>query len=59
MTILNNPIKRVAKRLNVSVQTVYNEINAGRLITFRIGKRRFVSEDALHKYIRDREAEAS
>ena len=58
MDTLNNPIKTTAKRLHVSIQTVYNEINAGRLKTFRIGKRRFVSEEALIKYIKDREAEA-
>jgi len=44
--------------LHVSRQTVYDEINSGRLKTFKIGRRRFVSDDALRKYIKDRESEA-
>jgi len=44
--------------LHVSRQTVYDEINSGRLKTFKIGRRRFVSDDALRKYIEDREKAA-
>ena len=43
--------------LHVSRQTVYDEINSGRLKTFKIGRRRFVSDDALREYIKDREEE--
>ena len=42
----------------VSLQTFYNLVNSGELATFRIGRRRFVSEDAIRTFIRNREAEA-
>ena len=54
-----NTIKETSEILRQSHQTIYNEINAGRLETFKVGKRRYVSEKALRKYIKDREAEAS
>ena len=41
-----------------SRQTVYNEINAGRLRSYKVGRRRFVSEEACVEYVRAREAEA-
>jgi excisionase family DNA binding protein len=53
-----NSIRDASKILKVSIQTIYNEINSGRLKTYKIGRRRFVSADALHKYIKDRETEA-
>ena len=52
-------IEEVRQQLGgVSRQTVYNEIAAGRLRTFTIGRRRLVSEQALADYIRLRELEA-
>jgi len=45
--------------LNLSHQAIYNEINAGRLRTFKIGRRRFVSGDALIQFVKDREKEAA
>ena len=41
-----------------SHQTAYNEINSGRLKSFKVGNRRFISDEALNAYIRDREAES-
>lgn len=52
-----NSIRDTSKILKVSIQTIYNEISSGRLKTYKIGRRRFVSADAMHKYIKDREAE--
>jgi len=37
--------------------SIYEEINAGRLLSFRVGRRRFVSEQAILNWIADREAE--
>ena len=44
--------------LNTSRATVYDEINAGRLRSFTIGRRRYVSREAIADYIREREGEA-
>jgi len=52
---LSYTISQVEDALHCSHQTVYNEINSGRLKTFKIGRRRFVSDDALREYIKDRE----
>lgn len=54
-----NTIKETSDILRQSHQTTYNEINAGRLETFKVGRRRYVSQEALLKYIKAREAEAS
>ena len=39
--------------------TLYEEITAGRLRSFTVGRRRLVSHDALTAWVRDREAEAT
>ena len=53
-------VQDAAELLNLSRTTVYKEINAGRLRTYKVGsKRRFISADAIDQYIRDREAETS
>ena len=54
-----NTIKETSDILRMSHQTTYNEINAGRLETFKVGRRRYVSEEALTKYIKSREAESA
>lgn len=54
---LGYSIREVEQALHLSHQTVYNEINAGRLKTYRVGRRRFISHDALHQYVWDREQE--
>jgi excisionase family DNA binding protein len=48
-------IPEVMEALGVSRQTVYDEINAGRLRSFRVASRRLVSANALDAYIRGRE----
>ena len=59
MHALTHTISGTKERLEFgSRQTVYNEINAGRLESYKVGRRRFVSEEACVKYVRAREAEA-
>ena len=41
---------------HISRQTIYNLINAGRLKTFRIGRRRFCSDQAIRECIATLEA---
>ena len=57
LNIFSYSINQLMEVLHVSRQTVYDEINSGRLKTFKIGRRRFVSDDALREYIKDREEE--
>lgn len=35
----------------------YAEVASGRLVTFRVGRRRYVSREAFVAYVRDRERE--
>jgi len=44
------------KVLPVSRQTLYDLINQGDLRSFRQGRRRFISREAILNYIKDREA---
>ncbi|MET0025671.1 MAG: helix-turn-helix domain-containing protein [Sedimenticola sp.] len=44
-------IPEVMDAMGVCRQTVYNEINAGRLKSFKIGKRRLVSPRALDDWV--------
>lgn len=44
-------ISEVAESAGLSRQTVYNEINAGRLKTFKVGRRRLVSPAALREWV--------
>ena len=57
--VLVNSVSGTAKRLGVCRQTLYNEINTGRILTFKIGNRRLISEEALQNYIARLEAEQS
>ncbi len=54
---LTYSINETIEALGLSRQTVYNEINAGRLRSFRVGKRRLVSNDALQEWVKAREIE--
>jgi excisionase family DNA binding protein len=45
--------------LNISRQTVYDEINSGRLRSFKVKARRLVSANAISEYIREREEETN
>jgi excisionase family DNA binding protein len=51
-------IKDVCKALNVTHPTVYKEIAAGRLKSFKIRNRRFSTPEACREYIAAREKEA-
>lgn len=51
--------QEVATKLRVSVRTVDDLIMTGELRSFRIGKRRLVSEDALAAFIKKQEQEAA
>lgn len=44
--------------LGLSRPTLYREISAGRLRTYHVGRRRYVSADAVREYIAAREAES-
>lgn len=46
-----------AETIGVTISTLYKEIGSGKLRTFKIGRRRLVSDEALKQYIADREAE--
>lgn len=50
-------IEEAMAGLDLSRQKLYNEINAGRLRTYRVGKRRLVSRQAILDYIAARERE--
>jgi len=54
MEVLTITIADAAKALNISRPTIYKEIQKGRLKTFTIGRRRFVTPAALNDYIADR-----
>lgn len=59
-TKIGYSIAEICTILGVCRDTVYNEINAGRLKTFKVGpRRRFVSQDALQDYVKQREAETA
>lgn len=45
--------------MGLSRPTIYREIQAGRLRTFHVGRRRYISADAIREYIAAREAEAA
>ena len=52
-----NSIDSTIKKLNQSRAKLYEEINSGRLKTFKVGRRRYISDEAIDQYIHDREAE--
>ncbi len=54
-----NDVDTSAKLAGVSRATLYKEIKANRLLTFKVGARRLISIDALRDWIRDREAETA
>ena len=57
-TRLSYSIIGAMEALSFCRQRIYDEINAGRLTTFTLGKRRrFISAKAIDQYIQEREAE--
>ena len=59
MQSISLTVEQVAKRNHLSRQSIYNEINAGRLRSFKVGKSRRITERAESEWIHEREAEAS
>ena len=43
-------VDEIIEMYGVSRQTIYNEINNGNLITFKIGRRRLISKGSLEKW---------
>lgn len=52
------PVPEAAQQIGVSRATAFAEIAAGRLRSFRVGRRRLVSADAIRDYIRQAESVA-
>lgn len=52
------PIAKAMQATGLGRNSIYDEINSGRLRSFRVGRRRLVSEEAIREWIRDREAES-
>lgn len=59
MTKLSYTIEDAILTLNLSRATLYREISQGRLRTFSVGRRRFVSLQAIEDYIAEREKESN
>ena len=53
-----NSIEDIQKRIPICRKTLYEEINSGRLKTFKIRRRRFATDKAIDDYIAMCEAEA-
>ncbi len=56
---LSFSIKDFSTASGVCIQTVYNEINSGRLKTFKVGRRRFISKQSAAQWLKDRENESN
>ena len=54
---LTYSIEQTMGALNLSRATIYAEINEGRLRTYKVGRRRMVSHDALADWVKARESE--
>lgn len=52
-------IKEAQLQTGLSHVTLYNEINAGRLKSLKVGRRRLIRPQALQDWIKEREQEAS
>ena len=58
MQPITHSVNGATKRLGFgSRQTTYNAINDGSLRSYKVGKRRFISEEACIEFVRAREAE--
>jgi len=52
-------IDDAAKELKCSPRHIYNEIAAGRLKSFKMGRRRKITDEALREYVKALEAESA
>ena len=57
MDFTPHSIEGVRERLQINRNLIYKEINAGRLRSYKVGRRRFITEEACVEYVRAREAE--
>jgi excisionase family DNA binding protein len=55
LPILGYSLDEVAEIVGVCRQTIYREIQRDRLATYKVGRRRLVSPDALRQWLRERE----
>jgi len=56
---LGYSVPEFAQMIGLCVDTVYKEINSGRLKSFKVGKRRIISPDACKEYVKQRETETA
>lgn len=56
MNIISFTVAQIAKRHNFSRQTIYVELNAGRLRSYKVGKSRRITEQAEAEWIAEQEA---
>ncbi len=57
LTKISYSIPEACLVLGICKDTLYDEINSGRIKTFKVGqRRRFISHEAMQQFIRDREA---
>lgn len=57
MTHISYTMAEAMEALRIGRTRIYQDVAAGRLRTYCVGRRRYVSADAIRDYIRDREAE--
>jgi excisionase family DNA binding protein len=50
-------IEKVAERFGISVRQVFRLVDSKELASLKIGKRRLVSEEAIARFIKKKEAE--
>lgn len=58
LSLASSSVGSFCERNSISVPTFYKEVNAGRLRTFKVGRKRLVSAAAEREWIADREREA-
>lgn len=58
-TKIGHSIGEVAELTGLCRQTLYNEINNGALRSFKVGRRRLISPQALHDWVRSREQDTA
>ena len=54
-----NDVLRAAARVGISRAKLYQEMAAKRLAYFKVGRRRLITEEALRRYIDDRQRESA
>ena len=57
--LIGNDVLRAAARVGISRAKLYQEMAAKRLAYFKVGRRRLITEEALRRYIDDRQRESA